>query len=281
MRAPAIAYSQLWRIATGVLVAVSRGSLLVLVVALLFFETRFDNPLRLLRTFVAISLAPGMAAWLLARAFAATVALEGGMLVIQRRDQRIEIPCDAIVDLVPWTIPLPAGGLWLRLRSGRRFGYGLQVPDPSAFAEALADAGAAEGVRATSQHPAALYARSQAGAPRRWFHPLLTFVAFALVPAVPLFRLHQWIAYGGTFGEYYTYGLQAYLLGFAIYWVTFTIYLVLYAAVLRATAEIVVVVTVWSAPGWVRKVRRIVEMTRRILYFGGIPVFLVQVALLS
>ena len=279
MNAPAIAYSPFWRVVTGVLVALSRGSLLVMLVALLFFETPLENQLRLFRTFVALSLAPGTAAWLLARAFAATVAVADGLLVIERRDRRIEIPCEAIAGVVPWMIPLPAGGLWIRLRSGRRFDDGLQVSDPIALAEALADAGAPEAVRTVAHHPAALYARSRFGAPRRWYHPLLAFVAFALVPAVPLFRLHQWIAYGGTFGEYYTYGLQAYLLGFVIYWATFAIYLVLYAAVLRAAAEIVVWLTARVAPEGVTRVREIVEKARRILYFGGVPAFLLQVAL--
>ena len=104
---------------------------------------------------------------------------------------------------------------------------------------------------------------------------------FALVPALPAFRLHQVIAYGGTFGEYYTYGLQAYLLGFAAYWWTFTIHLVLYAAVLRTVAEAIVLATAWLAPGRVAGVRTIVEWAYRLLYFGSIPAFLIRMAMLS
>ena len=63
-----IAYAPFWRVVSGVLVAISRGGLLVMVVAMWFFETRQDNPLRLIRTFVVVSLAPGIAAWLMARA---------------------------------------------------------------------------------------------------------------------------------------------------------------------------------------------------------------------
>ena len=157
----------------------------------------------------------------------------------------------------------------------------MQVADPGALVESLADAGAADAVRVAAQHPAAVYARSRIGTARRWYHSLLKFVAFALVPAVPLFRLHQWIAYGGTFGEYYSYGLQAYLLGFAMYWSTFTIYLVLYAAVLRAAAETAVLATVWTAPGRVTTVRRVVEIGTGLLYFSGVPAFLIRLALLS
>ena len=276
MKTRAIAYPPPWRIAAAVLVAVSRGSLVVLLALLMFFDTRLTNQLRLMRTFAQFCLAPGIAAWLVERVFAATLLIQDGALVLQRRRQRIEVPCDAIDRVAPWTVPLPSGGLWLRLKSGRRFRYGLQVADPVALIEALADAGAPPHVRAASRHPAAIYARSKNRAPQRWYHPVLKFVAFALVPTLPLFRLHQWIAYGGTFGEYYTYGLQAYLLAFAIYWATFTVYLMLYAAGLRAVAETIALTVACVAPSRAVIVRRAVEIADRILYYGGVPVVLIR-----
>ena len=98
---------------------------------------------------------------------------------------------------------------------------------------------------------------------------------------MPLFRLHQWVAYGDTFGEYYTYGLEAYLLAFAIYWATDTIYLVLYAAVLRAIAEPVAFAAAWLLPARAERVRRALEIGDRVLYFGGVPLLLVRLFLLS
>ncbi len=276
MKTPAIAHSRSSRLAAAVLVAISRGSPLVLLALLLFFDTRLGNQLRLMRTFAGVCLGPGLAAWLLERAFAAVVLVEGATLVLQRRGQRVEIPCDAIDRVVPWGIPLPACGLWLRLKSGRRFPYGLQVPDPVALIDALADAGAPEHLRAASGHPATLYARSTSGPSRRWYHPVLKFPVFALVPTLPLFRLHQWIAYGGTFGEYYDYGWQAYLLAFALYWGTFTIYLILYAAVLRAVAETLVFATAWLVPVRVEAVRRAAESAYRLFYYGAVPVVLLR-----
>jgi hypothetical protein len=50
------------------------------------------------------------------------------------------------------------------------------------------------------------------------YHSAFKYVVYSLVPALPLFRVHQWIASGGTFGEYYAFGFKAYLLGFAVYW---------------------------------------------------------------
>lgn len=277
----AFAFSVVSRTFVALLIAIGRGSCLVLVALLLFLDAwlgtalRLDNPLRLLRAFSLLCLAPSIAAWLLKRAFAVTVKIANGVLVLENRRRRIEVPCGAIDRIVPWTLPLPGGGFWLRLGSGRRFRYGLQVTDPVAVIEALAAAGAAQDVRAAVRQPAAVYARSVFAHPGRWYHPLLKFVVFALVPTLPLFRLHQWIAYGGTFGEYYMFGWKAYLLAFAIYWASFSVQLVLYAAVLRAVAEPIVWGAAHVAPDSVPRVRRLVETVNRCLYYGGVPLFLI------
>jgi apolipoprotein N-acyltransferase len=274
-----VAYAPPWRAAAGALVALSWAGALGLIVALLFLETRLDNQLRLLRTFVLACAAPRLSAWLLDRAFAASVAITDGLLVLRRRGQLVTVPCDAIDRVEPWSIPLPGAGVSLRLRSGQRFAYGLQVADPLALVDAIATAGAHVDVRAAAKHPAVLHARSRHAAAHRWYHPLLTFVVYALVPTIPLFRLHQWVAYGGTFGEYYIYGLQAYLLGFAAYWWTYTIYLVLYAALLRVIAEGAVLASAWLVPDRVAAVRRIVERLRVALYFAAVPAFLIRIAI--
>jgi apolipoprotein N-acyltransferase len=280
-----IAYAPFWRVVSGVLVAISRGGLLVMVVAMWFFETRLDNPLRLIRTFVVVSLAPGIAAWLMARAFGAVITIEAGVLAVQRRDRRIEVPCESVARIVPWQIPVPTNGMTLVLRSGRSFPYGLAVADPIALIDAIADAGASEAVRAAACDWSAIYGRSRRGsrAPwQRWIDaPFFKFGVVALVPTLPLFRLHQWIAYGGTFGEYYTYGLQAYVLGFAVFWATFVVDLVLYAAILRAAAELAMLAVARVAPERVGKARAIAETTHWILYLGGIAAFLIRLALLA
>jgi apolipoprotein N-acyltransferase len=283
MKVHAVAYRPVSRVAAAVLLGLSRGSPLAFVAILLFVDAwlgnrfRLGNPLRLFRAFAAFCLAPAIAAELLRRACAATVVVEPGVLVVERRGERVEVPLDALAGVDPWRVPLPSGGVSVRLRSGRRLRYRLAVADPLAFGDALAAAGAGAHVRVAPGRPAVAYARVTTCASRRWYDPVVRYVVFALVPALPLFRLHQWIAYGGTFGEYYSYGLAAYLLGLGIYWGAAIVHLVLYAAVLRAVAELVVIATAWLAPSRTSRVRQVVETVDRVAYYGGVPAFLLWI----
>ncbi len=277
----AAAYSRLWRAVTACLVALGHAGALGMVAALLFFETRLDNPVRLLRTYVVTSFAPALAAWLLRRAFAATITVADRLLVVARRDQRVEVPCDAIARVEPWTVSVPGPGVSLALRSGNRFPLEIETRDPRALADALVAAGAAPPSRDALERPFAVYARTRA-APRRWSNLLLQFPVLALIPTLPVFRLHQWITYGGTLGEYYVYGLRAYVLAFAIQWWTLTIHLVLWAAVLRTFAELVVLGAAWRlAPEHVATGRRLAERVYWILYLGAVPAFLIRLAMLA
>jgi apolipoprotein N-acyltransferase len=276
LSALAIAYPLSWRISAAMLFAISRGSLPLLLALVLFSRSLPIRPLMLMRAFAILFIAPGIAVWLIERAFAVTVRIEGGELVLQHRERRIEIPSNALARLDPWMVPLPGSGLWLRLRSGRRFRYGLQLADPTAVVEALSAAGASAGAPTALQHPSVIYAHAKHSSQRwRWYHPLFKFVGFAFLATLPLFRVHQYIAYGGTFGEYYQLGLQAYLITFGIYWGTLTIYLVLYAAVWRGMAEAVALGAAWVAPSRAARVRRAVEVALRVIYYGGVPVLVI------
>jgi apolipoprotein N-acyltransferase len=278
MTTRAVAYSRFWRLAAAASVAVSWIGLLAIAVAATFLDVQLDNPLRLLRA-CSLALAPGVAAWLAGYAFRARVTIADGSLIVERRDRRIEVPCASIVAVEPWSLPAP--GVDLRLRSGRRFPFGLAVADLGAFLDALVANGASDADGDGKDAAALVYARSQPRARRWWSHPLAKFIALALVPTIPLFRLHQWIAYGGTFGEYYTYGLRAYALGFLLFWSTFTIYLVVYAAVLRLLAELTMRAVAAYFPARAVATRRLVERACGALYLGGLAAFLLRTALLA
>ncbi len=283
MRTSAIVYPPLWRTAAAFLVAMSRIGPVALIAIILFVpDARLGNQLRLMRAFAGLVLVPAMAAWLVDVVCAATVLVENGVLVLRRRTERVEVPCAAIAAIAPWRLPLPSRGLSIRLQSGRCLGYGVQVRDPVELIERVAEGGAPESIRAAARTRGVAYARARnASEPRHWWQPLAKFPGYALVPTLPVFRLHQWIAYGGTFGEYYTYGLQAYVIAFSIYWATCTIYLVLYAAVLRMVAETIALPVTWLAPSRAAGIRRAVEVAVRVLYYGIVPAFLLRLYLLS
>ncbi len=265
----AVAYSVPTRLGGALLVAVSRGGLVFLLTLLLVYGT--PPPLAVMRAFTILFIGPGALAWLVEWACTVEVEVIGGDLVLRHRRRRTEVPCAAIAAVVPWVVPLPGSGIWLRLRSGRRLRYGLQLPDPAPLGEALVAAGASDVARAL-EHPSIVYAHAKhGGAPSRWYHYAGKYVLFALAPTLPLFRVHQLIAYGGTWGEWYLLGPASYLKTFAIYWGTLIIYVLLYGAALRALCELPALVTAWVAPSHAARARRAVELAHRVLYYGGVP----------
>jgi hypothetical protein len=268
----AFAYPTVWRVVGGTLVAVSRASLPVLAVGVL--TTEGTVPLAVVaRALLVCALLPGLAAWLIARAFMADVEVQPTELVVRARGLRMEIPRTAIAAVLPWAVPLPGPGFTLRMQSGRRFSYGLQMADPTPLLLALAgDAGIAA-ADAAQRHPVCVYAHAKQGAGRwRWYHLLAKFVAFALLPTAVWFNAHQHIAYGGLLGQYYLEGLAAYLQTFVISWGLAAIYLLLYASVWRAAAEGVALAGAWLTPASAATVRRAVELTCRVAYYLGVPV---------
>jgi len=200
----------------------------------------------------------------------ASVVVESDRLVLIRRRDRFEVPFSSLERLRLWRLPFPGVGLTLGMKSGRAFRYGLQTFDPAPLLEAL---GQRDGLDTRAvDHPFIPYARARNElVRRRWYHLAFKYVLFSLVPTVILFRLHQYIVYGGPFGEYQMFGPQRYLTTFAIYWSSMAAYLVLYSSFLRVLAEGVSLAWAWRAPAHVRGVRRWVEITCRVLIYAGVP----------
>jgi hypothetical protein len=269
-----VCYHRLWRAIVALLVVASRVSLPLILARIVFGQ---DPPvtLPLLAGLVATMVfVPGGLAVLFQRSFAARIMLEDNGVIITRRDVRLEIPQSAIVAVEPWTLPLPTPGASLRLRSGARFGYQLGLATPSHLVALLAERADA-GTRTVREDPAFLHADASSHTGTfRWWQWLVKFPLLGLLPTGVLFNAHQWIAYGGTLGEYYTYGAIAYFLTFLEYWTTVTIYLALWAGVSRVVAELVVWTVSRLAPTSVFGVRRVVEVGCRVLYYGGVPVLL-------
>ncbi len=271
----AVAYSPSWRTAAAALRIFSRGGLLLMLAALTLSATPPSNPFKMMRLFAALFLAPELASWFIARAFAASIRVDEGRLRIESRDETIEIPLSSIAAAEPWRVPVPALGLGMRLRSGRRIPREICTEDPVALVDAMIAAGAASDLRDGLEHPLVQFARARlAHGPGRLENPFLKFVLFSLVPTIPIFRLHQYIAYGGAFGEYYTYGLQMYLVGFGIWWAKHAIWLVLIAAAFRAVVEVVAFVVAAVAPSLATGARLILEIVQRLIFYIGIPLLI-------
>ena len=103
---------------------------------------------------------------------------------------------------------------------------------------------------------------------------LLGFALFPLLPAAVAFRLHQVIAFGGPFGEYYTYGLKAWLTGALIWWASWSIGLMLFAAALRVAIEATTLLVLPLSRARRLAVRDALSWLARIAYYLGVPAWL-------
>jgi apolipoprotein N-acyltransferase len=226
-----------------------------------------------LRRFALLVLAPEALAWAIAWSAAARARIVDGHLAIDSRWRRIEIPLPSIASARAWRMPLPGSGLDLRLASGARWPQGLALRDPDAFAAWLARAGARidPSPQATRR---AWRDRALAIRPHRFDHPLAKFVLFPLVPALPAFRLHQHIAYGGTFGEWQTFGAGAWFGALGLWWASWAVALVLLAGGLRAVVETASAAVLAWRPERAVRTRATLLATARLLYYLGVPLWL-------
>lgn len=259
------------RAAAGLLRIVARAGLLWMGAAMLLGQDALRaNTLAQIRTFAALVLAPEAAAWCVLLAFAARASVENGRLVMTRGARRLELALRNVVAVEPWRLPMPASGASLRLASGERWRYGLARVDPAALAGALVAGGAP--VQASAPSRSAAYGQARLAYRRgRLDRPLAKFVVFPLLLAIPAFRLHQHIAYGSAFGEYYTFGLTAYLTTFALWWAAWSIGVVLFAAALRAVIEAGTLLAVLLQPERAAEARRWLERLGLAALYLGLP----------
>lgn len=263
------------RLAAGGLRGLSRLSLLGLgAVALLGDGTLTGNTLALIRTFTALCLLPEALAWCLMRAHTAQAKLAEGQLQLTRGAQQLVLPLQDIAALLPWRLPLPAEGAALRLASGQAWPWQLATRDPWALAAAL---GVTPPPARASRTAAALdaWARSRAATPHgRLAQPVFKWLLLPLLLAVPAFHLHQNIAYGSPFGEFYSFGLTAYLSAFALWWAAWFMGVVLCTAGLRAAIETVALTGVLIEPGAATAQRVALERIGVLLLYLGLPAWL-------
>jgi apolipoprotein N-acyltransferase len=244
-------------------------------VRMLLWDGLQVNSVVQVQLFLATVIAPAVVAWGIARYGAARARIEPGLLVFAQRTQRIEIPIASIRAVTPWRWPLPGAGVHLALASGRRWDYGIAVDDAESFRETLIAAGAALAAAATRHNRALRLSRVRAATHHRILdHALLKFALYPLVPALPAFRLHQYIAFGGTFGEWQTFGFGAWASALGVWWVAWAIGLMLYAALLRGLLEATTLIVYAQAPDRAEAMRRVLAQLLRIAYYIAPPAWL-------
>lgn len=264
------------RFAAGLLRALARGGLLWMCIVLLLDEALRTNTLAQMRMFTSLFLVPEAAAWCVLFLFSAQATIADGNLVLTRGERRIALALGDIAVVRLWYLPLPCPGFSLRLADGQPWRYGLALANPSALASALAAAGGFPFQKHNSAR-AALHTYAQAGLAirrSRLDHPLAKYVLLPLALAIPAFHLQQHIAYGGAFGEYYSFGLKAYLSAFAIWWAAWSIGVVLSEALLRAAIETGTLAAALLRPARTVAIRHWLERGRRMALFLGLPAWL-------
>lgn len=249
----------------------ARGAVLVLAAVALMGDEASRGMLAQIRQFALFVLAPELLAMAIAWAASAHARVQDGHLVLESRRRRVEIPLRSLAQVRAWRLPLPAPGVDLVLAAGGRWAQGLALRDPRGLVDALVQAGWTPTTSPPASPRRAALARALAIAPRRFDAPLLKFVLFPLVPALPAFRLHQHIAYGGTFGEYYSFGAGAYLTALAMWWASWAVALVLLAGGLRLVVEAASATTLALHPARTADVRRRLLGIARLVYFVGVP----------
>lgn len=269
------------RWAAAALRVFARASLLWMIWAILFGEGSIQsNTLAQIRSFVALFLVPEAAAWSLLRAYAARLEIvAGGQLRFSRGRRQLQLPLAELAAIEPWRLPLPGAGATLRLADGSAWRYGIACADPWALAGALPAVGGPTNPAAAAGWMAR-YLRSRRATPRSWLgHPLAKFVAYPLLMALPAFRLHQHIAYGSSFGEYYSFGLLAYLKSFSLWWAAWAIGVTLCAAALRTVVETLLMLGALLWPETIAKLRAWAEHLALAALYLALPGWLLLRAL--
>jgi apolipoprotein N-acyltransferase len=278
--APAVLPAQVFvlptamRAVAALLRAFARGSLLWMAAVLLMGDSMLlSNTLAQIRMFAALCLAPEAAAWLLLWTARAMMSVEGDRLILLRGKQRLELQARDVAAVEAWRLPLPAPGASLRLVDGRHGAYGLSGIEAPALMQALQTAGGVPALGGPAWAVAAAQAR--AALPRgRLQQPWAKFLLLPILLAAPAFRLHQHIAYGGTFGELQTFGVGAYVTAFALWWATWIIGVVLCAAVLRAVIEAVALAVAWLHPAMAVMARLWLERLGLVGLYAALPAWL-------
>ncbi len=270
--------------ARGIAVALRLAALVnVLSIAALIVRdsvtgSRSAPPLAVAVGLAVVSGGPILLARLVGHVGKGRLAIEPEKLVLTLRRERFEIPLASILAIRPLRLPLPGPGLRLVLASNRSFERRLVLPDPAALLSALEEA--LPSARSALAHPAIGFATARrTHGRRRWPYFVVKYGVVPLAFASVLFRLHQYILYGGAFGQYHLYGLGPYLRAFLMQWTGVAGGLIVSAGLVRFAVEVLSLGGTYLFAAHARGIRRAAEIMADIAYFVLIPAYVLAMLL--
>ncbi len=248
--------------------------------ALLQNEVLRTNTLLQGRQFAALFLAPLAASWCVRQAFAARLTLAAGHVVLMRGTHQIKLALSEISALEPWPIALPGPGCHLRLVDGTRWPHALAFSNQgqlSALIAALAQNGIGmhdidQGADKVLGTRASVYLRARLAC--RFTRLDLPWIKYLVLPfalAFPAYYLHQHIAYGSGFGEYFAFGAKAYAIGLGLWWSAWVIGVTLCGLLLRVLTEAGTLLTVLLLPACLPDARFWLERGTQVALYLGLP----------
>ena len=232
--------------------------------------TRTAPPRAVAMGLVFVSGVPWAIASWVRRTCTGTFASNATHIILSLRRSHLEIPIAALNAIRPLVIPLPWPGFGFDMQSGHLFRYQVLANEPGRVLSALAQH--AEIAHAALKSPAVAYA--DAKWKYTWRHRLLALVKWGLFPLVLaglLFRLDQYIMFGGAFGQYHLQGLGPYVDSFVTYAAGAASYLVLYASVVRLAVEPLVFALTWLFTAHAGPLRKVGEGICLFAYFVLLP----------
>jgi apolipoprotein N-acyltransferase len=249
------------------------------------------NSLAQIQRFAAAVLAPAFALWCLQRAFAGRARVQEDQLLIDTAGRQLQLPLSAIASAQAWRLPAPDAGVHLCTQAGETLDFA--TASPSAVLAALSDPDAQTAHEAATPGLLQVAAEQRARSRHRVLDAAwLKLGLFPLLPALVAFHLHQFIVYGGAFGEWQSFGFTAWASGLLLWWASWVFGLTLFAALLRLLVEACALLALSmsrllrfrpaardaSAPlaPVESRLRSGLEWTARAIYYLGVPAWLLM-----
>lgn len=247
------------------------------------------NSLAQIQRFAAAVLAPAFALWSLQRAFAGRARVQEDQLLIDTAGRQLQLPLSAIASAQAWRLPAPDAGVHLRTHAGQTVDFA--TASPSAVLAALPAPDAQTAHEAATPGLLQVAAEQRARSRHRVLDAAwLKLGLFPLLPALVAFHLHQFIVYGGAFGEWQSSGFAAWASALLLWWASWIFGLTLFAALLRLLVE-VGALTVLAATRLLERrltahaqaghstsialrFRSTLEWTVRAFHYFGVPIWL-------